>query len=73
MVCPATFVAGEDDLWASSAAIEQASKLVPHGTYVLLEGYGHYPMEEMDRFAVELAGWIDDMIGRDSDDAAAIA
>jgi pimeloyl-ACP methyl ester carboxylesterase len=73
VVCPATFVAGEDDLWASSSAIERASKLVPDGTYVLLEGCGHYPMEEMDRFAVELDGWIDEMISRNSDDAAAIA
>jgi pimeloyl-ACP methyl ester carboxylesterase len=58
LACPATFVAGEDDLWASSAAIERASRLVPNGSYVLLNGYGHYPMEEMDDFAGELDRWI---------------
>lgn len=60
--CPVTFVAGEDDLWVDPAAVELASRQVPLGRYVLLEGYGHYPMEEMADFAKALDGWISDMI-----------
>ena len=60
--CPVTLVAGEDDLWVDAAAVEQSARLVPHGRYVLLEGYGHYPMEEMDDFAKVLDGWISDMM-----------
>lgn len=60
--CPITFVAGEDDLWVSPRAVQRASALAPGGTFVLLEGCGHYPMEELDNFAAHLHGWITDMV-----------
>lgn len=60
--CPMTFVAGEDDIWVDAAAVEEASRKVPTGRYVFLEGHGHYPMEEMQDFAKVLDGWISDMM-----------
>lgn len=55
---PMTFVAGSDDLWVDAAAVEQAAQQVPRAHYVFLDGYGHYPMEEMDGFAKVLDDWI---------------
>lgn len=59
--CPITFVAGEDDLWVDPRAVEAAAAEVPNGNFVFLEGFGHYPMEEMPDFAKALDGWITDM------------
>lgn len=64
VTCPITFVAGEDDLWVHPPAVRRASELTPDGAFVLLEGCGHYPMEELDDFAARLHGWITDMIDR---------
>lgn len=55
---PMTFVAGSDDLWVDAAAVKQAAARVSRAQYVLLDGYGHYPMEEMDGFAKVLDDWI---------------
>ncbi|GAB2740178.1 alpha/beta fold hydrolase [Nocardioides pakistanensis] len=61
VTCPMTFVAGEDDLWVDPVAVEWAAAQVPDADYVFLEGYGHYPMEEMDGFAGLLDSWITKM------------
>lgn len=60
--CPVTFVAGEDDSWVDPRGVESAARATPGGRYVLLEGYGHYPMEEMPDFAPVLDGWIRAML-----------
>ncbi|WP_034721745.1 alpha/beta fold hydrolase [Intrasporangium chromatireducens] len=60
--CPVTFVAGEDDLWVAPRTVAAAAQQVPAGRYVLLEGYGHYPMEEMPEFAKVLDDWISSML-----------
>jgi pimeloyl-ACP methyl ester carboxylesterase len=60
--CPITFVAGEDDLWVDPRSVQKSAGQVRKGSYVLLPGYGHYPMEEIVEFAPLLDGWISDMI-----------
>jgi pimeloyl-ACP methyl ester carboxylesterase len=60
--CPLTVVAGTDDLWVDAAAVERAAGGVPGATFVLLDGFGHYPMEEMEDFAALLDGWVRTMV-----------
>ncbi|MDQ0380492.1 alpha/beta fold hydrolase [Amycolatopsis thermophila] len=59
--CPVTFVAGEDDLWVDPRSVADSARRVPNGRFVLLPGYGHYPMEEMDDFAKVLDAWLAEM------------
>ncbi|MFF5988242.1 alpha/beta fold hydrolase [Prauserella flavalba] len=63
--CPITFVAGEDDLWVDPVSVAESARRVADGRYVFLEGYGHYPMEEMSDFADVLDGWLRDMMKRE--------
>lgn len=63
--CPMTFVAGEDDLWVDPRSVETAAQQVPDGRFVLLEGYGHYPMEEMPDFAKVLDDWVSSMLQKE--------
>lgn len=55
---PMTFVAGADDLWVDPQAVQRAAAEVPGATFAFLEGFGHYPMEEMSDFSKVLDGWI---------------
>lgn len=59
--CPITFVAGQNDLWVDANAVKWAAEQVSGAAYVFLEGYGHYPMEEMDDFGNILDAWVRDM------------
>ncbi|MGI6872050.1 alpha/beta fold hydrolase [Amycolatopsis sp. 3B14] len=59
--CPIMFVAGEDDLWVDARSVAESARQAPDGRFVLLPGYGHYPMEEMDDFAKVLDGWLGEM------------
>lgn len=59
--CPITFVAGEHDLWVDADAVKWAAAQVPGAAFVYLDGYGHYPMEEMDDFAKVLHRWVTDL------------
>lgn len=63
--CPMTFVAGEDDLWVDSQAVAWAATQVPDADYVFLDGYGHYPMEEIDGFGSLLDSWVT-KLGKDT-------
>ncbi|WP_120285200.1 alpha/beta fold hydrolase [Rhodococcus rhodochrous] len=58
IACPAHLVVGEDDLWLDPTAVEWAADQIPNARYTLLEGIGHYPMEEIDDFPVVLGGWL---------------
>lgn len=55
---PALVIAGTDDLWISLDSVRRAAQMIPRGTYLQLEGIGHYPMEEMTDFAAQAHGWI---------------
>lgn len=58
---PMTFVAGADDLWVDARAVERAAAEVPDARFVFLDGFGHYPMEEMADLPELLHKWIAEM------------
>lgn len=56
--CPVHLVVGADDLWVPSCGVERTAALIPGARVTRLDGIGHYPMEEMDGFAVRLDEWL---------------
>lgn len=56
--CPAHLVAGDDDLWLDPEQVRWAAEQIPGARFSLLEGIGHYPMEEIDGFADVAHGWL---------------
>lgn len=62
ITAPAHLVAGSGDLWIDPDTVRRAAAQVPGAQYTLLEGIGHYPMEEMADFAPVLHGWIQDAL-----------
>jgi pimeloyl-ACP methyl ester carboxylesterase len=59
--CPAILVAGEDDFWINPSNTQWAADAMPRGRFELLPGIGHYPMEEMPDFTLQLARWLREM------------
>lgn len=59
--CPIHLVVGEDDLWLDPAAVERTAQAIPGARYTLIEGIGHYPMEEVADIAERLHGWFAEM------------
>lgn len=56
--CPVHLVAGDDDLWIDLDAVKRTAGHMPQARFTLLEGVGHYPMEEMQDFDRVLDGWL---------------
>lgn len=63
IVCPTHLVVGEDDLWLDTADVVWAAEQIPRGRVTVLEGIGHYPMEEVDGFAEVLHTWLEELGG----------
>ncbi|MFG2586476.1 alpha/beta fold hydrolase [Streptomyces malaysiensis] len=63
VACPTHLVVGDDDLWLDPREVRRAADLIPDSRYTLLEGIGHYPMEELEGFADTLHGWLSDLDG----------
>lgn len=57
ITAPAHLVAGSGDLWIDPESVRRAAQQIPGARYSLLEGIGHYPMEEMDDFAEFVDAW----------------
>ncbi|MDV7269128.1 alpha/beta hydrolase, partial [Rhodococcus oxybenzonivorans] len=56
ITCPLHVVAGEQDPWIQTGAVEKVAALLnsarpDYARYTMLDGIGHYPMEEVDDFA----------------------
>ncbi|MBN9734926.1 MULTISPECIES: alpha/beta hydrolase [unclassified Pseudonocardia] len=64
VACPVHLVVGSDDLWVDPADVRHAAELIPGARYTLLEGIGHYPMEELDDVAGILDGWLREQAAR---------
>ncbi len=60
IACPPHLLVGEDDLWLDAADVAWAAEQIPLAQLTVLEGIGHYPMEEVEGFAEVLHGWLDD-------------
>ena len=56
--CPVHLVVGEDDLWMSPPRVERTAAQIPNARFTLLQGIGHYPMEELDNMADLLDTWL---------------
>lgn len=56
--CPVHLVVGEDDLWMSPHRVERTAAQIHNASYTLLNGIGHYPMEELDTMADLLDAWL---------------
>jgi pimeloyl-ACP methyl ester carboxylesterase len=63
ITCPMVVAAGEDDPFIPHRLIRETAARIPNAIYELLEGYGHYPMEEMPHFATKFDGWVKRMRG----------
>ncbi len=63
--CPTHLVVGDDDLWLDPGQVRWAADRIPGARFTLLEGIGHYPMEEIEGFAALLAGWLAEL-GREA-------
>ena len=61
--CPAHLVVGSDDLWVATDRVEAAAGLIPGARCTVLDGIGHYPMEEIEDFGSVLAGWLAELGG----------
>ncbi|WP_028933345.1 alpha/beta fold hydrolase [Pseudonocardia spinosispora] len=59
--CPVHLVAGADDLWLDVDAVRWAAGRIPGACCTVLDGVGHYPMEEIDGFDGVLADWLTEM------------
>jgi pimeloyl-ACP methyl ester carboxylesterase len=58
ITCPAHLVVGEDDLWLDVERVRWAAGRIPGARCTVLEGVGHYPMEEIEGFDAVLDGWL---------------
>jgi pimeloyl-ACP methyl ester carboxylesterase len=58
IACPTHLVVGDDDLWLDVADVVWTAQQIPDGRVTVLEGIGHYPMEEVENFAALLHGWL---------------
>ena len=61
--CPAHVVVGEDDLWVPADDARATAAAMPHARFALLEGIGHYPMEELEDFADWLDARLTELVG----------
>jgi pimeloyl-ACP methyl ester carboxylesterase len=58
IVAPVRLVCGAEDFWLDPAVAASLEEQIPNCTVEVLEGVGHYPMEEIAGFAPLLAGWL---------------
>jgi pimeloyl-ACP methyl ester carboxylesterase len=64
--CPLHVVAGEQDPWIQTGAVEKVAALInsarpDYARYTMLDGIGHYPMEEVDDFASLADQWLTEL------------
>ncbi len=67
VACPVHLVVGKDDLWLDPVNVQRTAKLIPGARFTLLEGIGHYPMEEMDEAADNIDRWFRELAGQHHD------
>lgn len=63
---PVLFVAGRDDLWLNLNSVQWSAGQIAHANVTVLDGIGHYPMEEIPNFGDVLAGWLIELDTPDS-------
>ncbi len=61
--CPTYLVVGEDDFGVPYERVRETAARIPGARTALIEGIGHYPMEEMPDFVDRFEGWIRELRG----------
>ena len=64
ITCPVHLVVGADDLWLDAERVRWAASRIAGARCTVLDGVGHYPMEEIPGFAPVLDGWLTELAGR---------
>jgi pimeloyl-ACP methyl ester carboxylesterase len=63
IACPMHLVVGEDDLWLDAGNVKRTAAAIPGARCTVLQGIGHYPMEELDNAADRIAAWLGEFEG----------
>jgi pimeloyl-ACP methyl ester carboxylesterase len=58
---PVHLVAGGEDLWISLDDVRATAAAIPGARLTILDGIGHYPMEELVDFPERLAAWLGEL------------
>ena len=61
ITCPTHLVVGDDDLWLDVERVRWAAARIPGARCTVLQGVGHYPMEEIEGFDAVLDGWLTEL------------
>jgi pimeloyl-ACP methyl ester carboxylesterase len=64
IACPTHLVVGDDDLWLDVADVVWAGEQIRDARVTVLEGIGHYPMEEVEDFVELLHDWLRELGSR---------
>lgn len=63
--CPVRLIAGVDDFWLDPAAVAWAASKIRDADFALMDGVGHYPMEEIPDFPQRLDGWFRELMAEE--------
>lgn len=58
ITCPCHIVVGGDDFWMDPESARWTAENIDSSDFTVLDGIGHYPMEEVPNFAALLDGWL---------------
>jgi pimeloyl-ACP methyl ester carboxylesterase len=58
ITCPTYLVVGDDDFWLDLDQVRWTGSQIAGARTLVLEGIGHYPMEELPDFATVADGWL---------------
>jgi pimeloyl-ACP methyl ester carboxylesterase len=61
ITAPVRLVAGREDFWLDPGKLDAMGAKIPDCTTEVLDGVGHYPMEELDDFPRILDGWLEEL------------
>lgn len=59
--CPVRLVAGSEDFWIDLDDVRATAAEIPGAKVTVLDGIGHYPMEELPDFPERLAAWLHEL------------
>ncbi len=59
ITCPVYLLTGSDDYFVPPERVRRIADLIPHARYEVLDGVGHYPIEELTDVADRFADWVD--------------
>jgi len=58
ITCPVYLATGADDYFVPPARVQRIADLIAHARFDVLDGVGHYPIEELPDIAERFADWV---------------